>query len=218
MLSAAIWSGNAWRKILWEWLEIEKSRDLFVVRALETDRLVSIGGLEVKTRADRVDELPSGRDIILDYKTGQLNSKAWESDRPNEPQLPLYCATSERPIAATAFAQIRVGVLRFQGARPRPALRCRTWWTCEWRKRHCKLRSAPLARSAGAVSGKVSHDGRADVDPKDGVREHCGQWGLCRYLENLEKCLTTAPCAHALWTAATSFLVQASRDPGKPSC
>ena len=52
---------------------------------------------------------------FLDYKTGQLKSRGWEGERPDEPQLPLYCATSERPIAGAAFAVIRTGELRFRG-------------------------------------------------------------------------------------------------------
>ena len=98
-----------------EWLEIEKSRDSFTVQATEQERLVSLGGLQVRTRADRVDELPNGREIILDYKTGMVKSTGWEGDRPDEPQLPLYCATSDEPIAGAAFALIRIGELGFRG-------------------------------------------------------------------------------------------------------
>ncbi|HEV2446073.1 MAG TPA: PD-(D/E)XK nuclease family protein, partial [Candidatus Sulfopaludibacter sp.] len=102
-------------KLLQDWLKIEKLRDPFTVRGIETEHEISIGGLEVRTRADRIDELASGGDLIVDYKTGQFKSTAWDSDRPAEPQLPLYCATSDRPVAGAAFAQIRVGDLAFQG-------------------------------------------------------------------------------------------------------
>ena len=168
-------------KLLAEWLEIEKSRDPFVVRALETDRLVSIGGLDVTTRADRVDELPSGHEIILDYKTGKLNSKAWESGRPDEPQLPLYCATSEKPIAAAAFAQIRVGELGFQGLPETgsglPAMKKMLSEEPSFQREIGRWRNA-LERLAEHFRG-----GRAEVDPKDKACEHCGLWGLCRIRE-----------------------------------
>ena len=103
------------QRLLPEWLEIEKSRPAFTVAGIEAERVIAIAGLQIRVRADRVDALPDGREIILDYKTGQLKSRAWEGDRPDEPQLPLYCATSEQPVAGAAFAMIRTGELRFRG-------------------------------------------------------------------------------------------------------
>ncbi len=72
-LGAVVGSGLERRRLerlLAEWLEIEKSRSEFVVRKQEEERLVTLGGLQIRTRADRVDESPDGRQIILDYKTG----------------------------------------------------------------------------------------------------------------------------------------------------
>ena len=86
------------QRLLREWLEIEKSRPEFMVAGIEAERVTAISRVEVKLRADRVDELPDGRQIILDYKTGQLKSNGWNSERPEEPQLPLYCVTNERPV------------------------------------------------------------------------------------------------------------------------
>lgn len=168
-------------KLLAEWLQKEKTREPFTVSAVEADRLATIGGLQVKTRADRVDQLPSGREIILDYKTGQLSSKAWESDRPDEPQLPLYCATSEQPIAAAAFAHIRVGELWFQGlSEPEaglPGMKKMRNDEPSFQREIARWREV-LARLALDFRG-----GRADVDPKDKACDHCGLWGLCRIRE-----------------------------------
>jgi ATP-dependent helicase/nuclease subunit B len=169
-------------KLLRDWLEIEKSRAPFFVRAIEADRLVNIGGLEVKTRADRVDQLPSGREVILDYKTGQLNSKAWDSDRPDEPQLPLYCATSEHPIAGAAFVQIRVGELGFQGLmEPGSALPHIKRMRMDEPTLEEEIRRwrDVLERLAERFRG-----GDATVDPKHGACDHCGLWGLCRIRES----------------------------------
>ena len=44
-----------------------------------------------------------------------VKSTGWDGDRPDEPQLPLYCATSDEPIAGAAFALIRIGELGFRG-------------------------------------------------------------------------------------------------------
>ena len=167
--------------LLADWLEIEKSRSPFTVRAVETDRLVSVGGLEVNTRADRVDELASGGEVILDYKTGKLNSKAWETDRPDDPQIPLYCATSDRPIAAAAFAQIRVGELGFQGlAETGSALPAMTRMRSEEPSLHHQI---SRWREVLERLAEEFRDGRADVDPKPKACEHCGLWGLCRIRE-----------------------------------
>jgi ATP-dependent helicase/nuclease subunit B len=103
------------QRLLAEWLDIEKSRSEFTVADTEAERVIAPWGLQVKMRADRVDALPDGRQIILDYKTGQLKSRGWEGERPDEPQLPLYCVTSDKPVAGAAFAMIRVGELRFRG-------------------------------------------------------------------------------------------------------
>jgi len=169
-------------KVLWDWLEIEKSRDPFTVLKPEDERVVTIGGLQVRTRADRIDELARGGDIILDYKTGQLKATGWDTDRPDEPQLPLYCATSDRPVAGAAFALIRVGELGFRGLAENgvalPGMKdmrihqARTFGDqiVEWRQ----------------VLEHLAQDfraGRAEVDPKHGACDNCGLWALCRIRE-----------------------------------
>jgi RecB family exonuclease len=133
-------------------------------------------------RADRVDEVAGGREIILDYKTGQLKSKGWDGDRPDEPQLPLYCVTNERPVAAAAFGIIRTGELRFRGltvggaALPGmakmhidPPLPFEAQLE-EWRR--------VLEQLAAGF-----RNGRAEVDPKSGACDNCGLRALCRIRE-----------------------------------
>lgn len=44
---------------------------------------------------------------IIDYKTSKISIQDWFGDRPDEPQLPLYCVASAIPINTLAFAQIR---------------------------------------------------------------------------------------------------------------
>lgn len=170
-------------KLLSGWLQIEKSRDPFTVHGIETEREVSIGGLEVRTRADRIDELASGGDLIVDYKTGQFKSTAWDSDRPAEPQLPLYCATSDRPVAGAAFAQIRVGDLAFQGLTENSAalpdmksMRMEPPIPFNQQIHRWRQVLEDLAQNF--------RDGHAEVDPKDDdACAHCGEWGLCRIRE-----------------------------------
>jgi len=169
-------------RLLPQWLDIEKARDGFKVQATEQDRLVTLGGLQIRTRADRIDQLANGREIILDYKTGIVKSNGWDGDRPDEPQLPLYCATSNEPIAGAAFALIRIGELGFRGGTEDgvslPALKEMRSETPrpfseqieEWRRVLERL-----ATNFGA--------GLAQVDPKQGACDLCGLRALCRIRE-----------------------------------
>jgi ATP-dependent helicase/nuclease subunit B len=173
------------QKLLLEWLGIEKSRGEFTVAGIETERIISIGGLDIKTRADRVDALSDGREIILDYKTGQLKARGWEGERPDEPQLPLYCASSGQSVAGAAFAMIRTGELQFRGLTANnaslPSLKKMSMdpvipfelQLLEWRR----------------VLEHLADDfraGKAHVDPKPDACDNCGLRALCRIREAQE--------------------------------
>lgn len=103
--------------MLWNWLEIEKSRPAFKVISQEEKRQFQIGHLPISLRIDRIDELEhDGSQLIIDYKTGKDNStQKWFGDRPDEPQLPLYCISDPERATAIAFAQVRVDKPCFKG-------------------------------------------------------------------------------------------------------
>jgi probable DNA repair protein len=171
------------QKLLNEWLKIEKSRPEFTVAGIEADRVATVSGVQVKMRADRVDEVAGGREIILDYKTGQVKSKGkgWDSDRPDEPQLPLYCVTNERPVAGAAFAAIRTGELGFFGLTAAGA-------NLPDMKKYSK---SPLPFEVQLVEWRRVleqlaadyRNGKAEVDPKAGACDNCGLRALCRIRE-----------------------------------
>ena len=169
-------------KLLWDWLEIEKTRPPFKVHATEIEREVAIGGLQIKTRADRIDELVSGGDIILDYKTGRLKSNAWDTDRLAEPQVPLYCATSDRRVAGAAFAQIRAGDVGFLGLAEDAGVLSMSKMRMEDRlpfTRQVDRWRDVLTRLADTFRGGCAH-----VEPRPDACEHCGLWALCRVGES----------------------------------
>jgi RecB family exonuclease len=85
------------------------------VIATEEWQRVVFEDIELNLRVDRIDELADGRCVIIDYKTGAVRKKDWESDRPNDPQLPLYAITSKQEVAAIAFASLKRGDLCFVG-------------------------------------------------------------------------------------------------------
>ncbi|MEE8396852.1 MAG: PD-(D/E)XK nuclease family protein [bacterium] len=96
-------------------LEQEKQRKSFAVVAREQERAFAIGGIEVNTRIDRIDRVAGAGDVLIDYKTGTTHVKDWFGDRPEEPQLPLYCSSGDFELAGVAFFQLRRGETRFRG-------------------------------------------------------------------------------------------------------
>jgi len=98
-----------------DWLSLERQRQPFTVLEREQKHYCSIEGLKIQTRMDRVDQLPDGSLIVIDYKTGKVALASWMDERPDEPQLPLYAVTAEGNIAAVVFAQIKRGEMKFVG-------------------------------------------------------------------------------------------------------
>ena len=170
-------------RLLAEWLELEKLRNWFTVQATEQDHLVSLGGLQIRTRADRVDQIANGGEIILDYKTGMLKTGGWDGARPDEPQLPLYCSTAgAEPIAGAAFARIRTGEIAFRGLTENGValpgftpMRFETDRSFAEQLAEWKRVLERLAQDYGA--------GLAVVDPKRDACDLCGLRALCSIRE-----------------------------------
>lgn len=96
--------------LLLELLEVERKRPPFRVAVQEESREATLGGVRVQMRIDRVDELSDGRRLLLDYKTGRpVGVAAWFSERPDEPQLPVYAVTSPQPVHGLGFVRVRHG-------------------------------------------------------------------------------------------------------------
>ena len=98
------------------WLELEAQRNVFQIRESETRLEATLGALHFTLRLDRLDELPDGSLILIDYKTGQSISKNnWLDLPPTEPQLPLYALCLETTPNAICFAQVRPDQMRLTG-------------------------------------------------------------------------------------------------------
>jgi probable DNA repair protein len=152
--------------LLADWLDVERQRGPFRVSAREDAREVEIGGLRIKTRIDRVDQLPDGRQVVIDYKSNAPSLNSWEGDRPAEPQVPLYAAKCATHVAAALFANLRPGELKFTGiADEKLAEKVREWNTT-------------LEKIAVEFA-----EGRADVDPRKGACDNCRLTPLCRISE-----------------------------------
>lgn len=128
-----------------EWLALEGRRPPFAVVARERQEEARLAGLTVQLRVDRVDQLPDGRQLILDYKTGTTASpSAWDRERLVEPQLPLYAAFAPagEAVAGIAFAKVVAGKPAFAGQAAAdgllPGVRGREDWSeqiARWRLR-----------------------------------------------------------------------------------
>lgn len=166
--------------LLAHWLEtVELPREEFTVVAVEQSRKVRFGPLELQLRADRIDRLADGRDLILDYKSGRCQPGDWLGERPAEPQLPLYAvlAEAERPgsVAGIAFAQLRAEGSQIRGygdAGPVDEAPGVDWASC---KRSWQAVMEHLAKEFVA--------GHAEVDPRQPplTCRYCSLSPVCRY-------------------------------------
>ena len=104
-----------------EWLELEKKRPPFKVVAWEEKiQKEIVEGVAITVKLDRVDELlEEGKEIdkkvVIDYKTGKVETGQWFGERPEDPQLPLYSMLAEGKVSAVTFAQVRANEMKFKG-------------------------------------------------------------------------------------------------------
>ncbi len=105
-----------------EWLEREKDREPFRVIEREVECEATAGGIRVRLKIDRVDELEDGRRVVIDYKTGDVRASQWFGERPDEPQLPLYSMVFQKDLAGVLIAQVKAGAIGFRGVAEEEAL------------------------------------------------------------------------------------------------
>ncbi|MEX2241362.1 MAG: PD-(D/E)XK nuclease family protein [Burkholderiales bacterium] len=167
-------------KLAREWLEVERERDAFEVVAMEEKRKLSVAGLEINGRIDRMDRLSSGGHAVIDYKTGRTTPQEWLGERPDDPQLPLYALNSEN-VSAVAFAKLKTGEMRYMGfSRAEDAIP-RVQAAKNWDALVAGWRQELEALGAGFASGE------ARVDPKRMLQtcRYCDLQPLCRVYERV---------------------------------
>lgn len=177
-------------RLVTEWLEFERKRVEFEVATTEVKATAAPAGLTLNLRLDRVDRLKDGSLLVIDYKSGNVNPKAWELPRPDDVQLPLYAGFAvpqDQKLGGLVFARVRAGDMCMAGkvANARETINhdlsgnhglvqepLTLTRLSEW-----KLAIEELARDFIA--------GRADVDPRDPelTCDRCGLYTLCRVRE-----------------------------------
>jgi len=100
-----------------ELLEKDAQREPFSVVYVEEERVVDVGGVQVRVQLDRVDRLADGTFAVIDYKTSaSAKPAAWMGERPELPQLPLYVRTvGQDEVSAVAFGIVRKGGTGYLG-------------------------------------------------------------------------------------------------------
>ena len=180
-------------QLLASWLDIERQRGPFEVAALEHAKTVKIGPLELQVRLDRIDRLPDGRDVMLDYKTGKSSPADWDGSRPDQPQLPIYATTHDGELAAIAFAQLAPGEMGFQGRARQSGILPGASRPADW--------AGMVEEWSGVLTGLATGyaEGRAATDPKkrDQTCRICDLHSLCRIRElDPETALERSPREH----------------------
>lgn len=168
--------------LMHQWLNYEKQRSDFKVKAIEYPVELTLAGLPMRMRVDRIDVLADGSELIIDYKTGSPSPSSWFGERPDEPQLPLYVLHNSEVTKGIAFAQLKPHVQRFHGitacANQLPNVKAITTWddqVVEWQK-HLTQLAIDFSKGKAEVNPKTFPASCAD----------CRLASLCRITEQQE--------------------------------
>lgn len=112
--------GQRLARLLDGWLAKEQARPAaFTVIANERQVSLTLEGIQINMRIDRIDQLGNGELLIIDYKTGSVvDTKNWAAERITEPQLPIYAALTqppEGPVTGVLFAKVKLDKPGFGG-------------------------------------------------------------------------------------------------------
>jgi len=174
------------QNLLQDWVALEKNRPPFKVVAIEQRYQTTVEGMTLQIQLDRIDQLADGSYAIIDYKTGKPRISDWFSERPDDPQLPLYCLSSPHPINSLCFAQLRADEVKFIGISQQTDLMPNTKTIDQvtdeinnWSEllQHWQESLSQLAKDFLA--------GHAEVDPKHPTTcQYCDLHALCRIHEH----------------------------------
>jgi probable DNA repair protein len=162
------------RELLQRWLEIEAQRDPFKVLALERRFDCNVGGLAFSLRVDRLDELGDGRQVLIDYKSGQADTKDWWGERPADPQIPLYAQVLLEAPGALAYAMLSAEECRFAGVSSTPVAIGGLATVRDWPAQLAEWRTVVERLASEFLSG------RAAVDPLPLACSTCHLQAFCR--------------------------------------
>ncbi len=178
-------------RLVAEWLDYEAARLPFSVAETEKKHSISIAGLSLRLRLDRIDRLNDDSLLVIDYKSGNVSPKSWDLPRPDDVQLPLYAGFAINPeeeLGGLVFAKVRTGNQEFVGSVENPAATLFPSLKGTSSLVKSRLTSERLDDWQHYIE-QLAHDflsGRATVDPRKYPEtcERCGLHSLCRVLES----------------------------------
>jgi len=104
------------KKLIMQWLAIEKTRSQFEVAELESDYSLNLGEINLNFRIDRLDKVLNDQIEIIDYKTGSTTISNWFGVRPTEAQMPAYVLALEgAQVHGLNYARIKTGEVAQSG-------------------------------------------------------------------------------------------------------
>lgn len=172
-------------ELLSYWASFESTRTRFRVKAIELSREINIKGLVIRGRIDRIDELPDGREVVLDYKSASADRNDWIGQRPKDPQLLIYSLAGEYD--AISFARVSPDDCRFIGLSSGQDL---LPGITEFEKDRMREKFSPAADWRGLIDGWRSIverlaseflSGASTVDPATGVLAHRARNSVCSH-------------------------------------
>lgn len=172
-------------KIIWNWLDIEKQRPAFSIYAQEQQYEITIANMSISLRIDRIDELENNEKLIIDYKTGKNNSiNEWFGERPDSPQLPLYCLLDPEHTDGIAFATLHPEKIGFTGISKENLSIPSVKSLAESKNSDANSWIEQIAKWHEVLEklGNDFREGKAEVDPKEELLtcEHCNLKPFCR--------------------------------------
>ncbi len=179
--------------LITEWLRFERTRQSFTVLETEKKTNVSIAGLPLNLRLDRVDRLNDGSLLVIDYKTGDAKAKSWDLPRPDDVQLPLYAGFAleheEGEVGGLVFAKLRAGESCFEGRvkAAKQTLKAGLSGNSNLVRKPLTQQDMTAWRDEINMLATAFLDGHAEVNPREYPEtcKNCGLRALCRIQEIL---------------------------------
>jgi probable DNA repair protein len=178
-------------RLITEWLTYESARAPFTVLGTEIAKDVTIEGLALHLRLDRIDKLIDDTLLVVDYKSGNVSPKVWDSGRPEDVQLPLYATFALDPnqeLGGLVFANVLARKPAFAGR----ALDAQATLLTSLSATSALVKTRLTTDLQDTWSGTIKRlareflRGRAEVDPRDYPKtcKNCDLQAVCRIHEN----------------------------------
>lgn len=103
-------------RLLHSVVELDLGRSAFEIVELELPVTLELGRVQLGMRIDRIDRLPEGELVIIDYKTGQRRQFLNADKAPGDAQLVAYALTVTEPVSELAYINVDSRHVELNGA------------------------------------------------------------------------------------------------------